>query len=202
MPTRSRAERDAAGRPPTVAEQARRQQLVEATIGVIARHGYAGCSLQRIADAAGITKAAVIYHVATKDALIASAYEAVLAQLIGAVGAAVDAAPTPAAAVDAYVAGMAHHLVAHPEHLRMMVETLAETTPGAPSSASRWQPLAGLVIAAQRSGEFRPDLDPRTTALVVGGGLDAVLVEHLSDPTYDVARAIVALRELVRSFAS
>jgi TetR/AcrR family transcriptional regulator len=54
------------GRTPTFTERARRTQLVEVTVGGVAAYGYAGCSLQRITDAASITKAAVIYF-ATKD---------------------------------------------------------------------------------------------------------------------------------------
>jgi TetR/AcrR family transcriptional regulator len=202
MPTRSRAERDAAGRQPTAAEQARRQQLIEVTIAVIARYGYAGCSLQRIADAAGITKAAVIYHVATKDAVITAAYQTVLAQLVEAVGTEVDAAPTPGAAVYAYASAMATYFTSHPDHLRLMVETLGETNPGVPSSPARWQPLAALIAAAQDSGEFQRDRDPRTLAVIIGGGTDAIVVEHLSDPDYDVLRASTVLQDLVRSLAT
>ena len=52
----------------TFTERARRQQLIGVTIEQVAQRGFAGASLARIAEAAGITKAAVLYHFGSKDA--------------------------------------------------------------------------------------------------------------------------------------
>ena len=81
-----------ADREPTPTERVRREQLIDVTIDLIAANGYQGTSLAGIAAAAGITKAAVLYHFTAKDALVRAAHETVLAALDREVAAAVDAA--------------------------------------------------------------------------------------------------------------
>jgi AcrR family transcriptional regulator len=46
-----------------------------------ARDGYAGTSLQKIADAAGLSKSAVLYHFTSKQALLEAAIEPAVAAL-------------------------------------------------------------------------------------------------------------------------
>lgn len=104
----------------TFTEQARREQLLRVTVEQAASRGIAGASLARIAEAAGITKAAVLYHFTSKDALIAAAHVHVLDSLVAAVGAAVDAADT-ADRPTAYVRAMITHLRDHPAHTGMLV---------------------------------------------------------------------------------
>ncbi|MFI6688996.1 TetR family transcriptional regulator [Streptomyces sp. NPDC050485] len=55
----------------TFTEQAGRRQLIEATIDSIATRGYPATSLAAIAEQAGVSKAAVLYHYASKDQLSA-----------------------------------------------------------------------------------------------------------------------------------
>ncbi|MCK9921199.1 TetR/AcrR family transcriptional regulator [Frankia sp. AgPm24] len=51
----------------TFTEQARRRQLIECTIDLVSTRDYAATSLSAIAEAVGISKAAVLYHFASKD---------------------------------------------------------------------------------------------------------------------------------------
>ncbi|MBG0563992.1 TetR/AcrR family transcriptional regulator [Actinoplanes aureus] len=198
MPNTPRAARDA--RPLTFTEQARRAQFVGLTIRVIAEHGYAGCSLQRIADAAGVTKAAVLYHFASKAALVRAAYEEVIGQLTADVGALVEQAAGPAQAVEAYVRGLTGHLAAHPDHVRVIVEALDGDTAitDRPASPSRWQALAALIEAAKESGAYRRDIDSRVLAIVLGGAIDGLIAESLQDTAFDVVAAADALVDLLR----
>jgi AcrR family transcriptional regulator len=53
-------------------EQARRRQIVQAAIDVIAERGYAGASLEQIALKAGISRGLISYHFAGRDDLIAA----------------------------------------------------------------------------------------------------------------------------------
>jgi AcrR family transcriptional regulator len=183
-------------RGPTFTEQARRAQLIAVTIDVIARHGHHQCSLQRIADAAGITKAAVLYHFAGKDAVIRAAYASVIAALTERVGAAVEAAATPAAAVEAYLRAMLDHMADHPAHVRVLVAALDERNDTGIEdrrSPARWQPLAALIDAAVTSGEYREDVDSRVLAIILGGAVDAVVAEGLDDPAFDLTTAATAV---------
>lgn len=189
--------RRAADRPLTFIEQARRAQLIAVTIDLIARHGYAQCSLQRIADAAGVTKAAVIYHFASKAAVVRAAYESVIGALTAAVGAGVAAAPTPAAAVEAYVTTIVGHLAANPTHVRVIVEAIAEDETDVadrPDSPQRWQGLADLIAAAHGS-----DVDARTLAIVVNGAIDGIVAEWLRDPGFDLPAATDVIVRTIRA---
>ena len=46
---------------------------------LISRHGFAGTSLQMIADELGFTKAAIYYHFRTRDQLLIALMEPMLA---------------------------------------------------------------------------------------------------------------------------
>ena len=46
----------------TFTRRARKAQIIEMTIELVAEKGYAGTTLSGIAERSGITKAAVLYH--------------------------------------------------------------------------------------------------------------------------------------------
>ncbi|BBX89389.1 TetR/AcrR family transcriptional regulator [Mycolicibacterium boenickei] len=60
---------------------ATRERLVEAAVRLITRHGFAGTSLQMIADELGFTKAAIYYHFRTREQLLSAVVEPFLARL-------------------------------------------------------------------------------------------------------------------------
>lgn len=172
----------------TFVEQARRRQIVEGTIALLADEGFAGASLSAIAKRVGLSKAAVLYHFATKDEVLAETVAHVLGALVEEVGGAVDAAgPDPAAMLLAYLRGFRAHLRAHRSHVRVLIE--AGPAGGAdPASPSRGQDVAVMIRAGQEAGTFRTG-DPRTLAVIVNGALDAVVGEWLADPDYDLDAA-------------
>jgi TetR/AcrR family transcriptional regulator len=181
----------------TFVGRARREQLVSVTIDLVAEHGYEGCSLQRIADAAGLSKPAVVYHFRSKDAVVRAAHDQVLDVLVTHVGGAVAAAGSAAGAVEAYATEMVRHLVAHPSHIRMLVEGARLRTA---TREERWGPLAGLVRAARDAGDYRSDVDPRAIAVILGGAIDGVISELMSDPAFDTAPSVTTLRDLLGAF--
>ena len=63
-------------------------RVIEAALALFAEHGISGTSLQMIADAIGVTKAAVYHQYHTKDELILAVAQVVLARLEAAVTAA------------------------------------------------------------------------------------------------------------------
>jgi TetR/AcrR family transcriptional regulator len=178
----------------TLIERARRAQLIEVTIELVADRGYAGASLAAIAERAGITKAAVLYHFPTKAAVVRAAHEHVLTALVADVAAAVEAADT-ANRPAAYVRSMVGHLREHPRHTRMIIEAMVHDD-GDHDPAARWRPLAQLIDAA-RLARGGGDIDTRTTAIIVGGGIDAIVAEQLHDPDYDTAAAAEHLIEML-----
>src|SRR5690349_24153257 len=57
-----------------------RERLVEAAVRLFTRHGFAGTSLQMIADELGFTKAAIYYHFRTREQLLTAALDPILEQ--------------------------------------------------------------------------------------------------------------------------
>jgi AcrR family transcriptional regulator len=63
-------------------------RVIEAALALFAEHGISGTSLQMIADAMGVTKAAVYHQYNTKDGIVLAVAQVVLARLEAAVTAA------------------------------------------------------------------------------------------------------------------
>ncbi|HLS25998.1 MAG TPA: TetR/AcrR family transcriptional regulator, partial [Beutenbergiaceae bacterium] len=130
--------------------------------------------------------------------LIRAAYQHVLGALVKHVGAAVEEAG-PARGPEAYIREMIGHLRRHPSHTRMIIEAIThEDEQPDQDPAVRWQALAG-VLAEAREANGLPPTDQRTAALVIGGAIDALVAEHLRDPSFETAAAAEELIELVGS---
>jgi AcrR family transcriptional regulator len=78
------------------------ERIIDAALDLFAEHGVGGTSLQMIADAIGVTKAAVYHQFKTKDEIVVAVAEAELARVQAAIDAA-EAEPTPAQARDTLV---------------------------------------------------------------------------------------------------
>ena len=74
--------------PSPASPSAAQSRVIEAALVLFAEHGISGTSLQMIADAIGVTKAAVYHQYNTKDEIVLAVAEAVLAGLEAAVSAA------------------------------------------------------------------------------------------------------------------
>lgn len=73
---------------PSASYTAAQMRIIEAALGLFAEHGIGGTSLQMIAEAIGVTKAAVYHQYNTKDEIVLAAAEVVLAGLQAALTAA------------------------------------------------------------------------------------------------------------------
>ncbi|MGV0743302.1 TetR/AcrR family transcriptional regulator [Mycolicibacterium sp. XJ870] len=65
----------------TMTEESTRARLVDAAVTLFTKNGFAGTSLQMIADELGFTKAAIYYHFRTREQLLTAVVEPILAQL-------------------------------------------------------------------------------------------------------------------------
>jgi AcrR family transcriptional regulator len=109
-------------------------RIALAAIELFAAHGVSGTSLQMIADAIGVTKAAVYHQFKTKEAIVVAAVEVELGQLEGAL----DAAEAPDHDGDALSALLARvielaverrRVVSTLQHDPVIVRLLAEQEP-------------------------------------------------------------------------
>jgi TetR/AcrR family transcriptional regulator len=179
----------------TFTEEARRRQIVDRTIELVAERGPAAASLSAIAARAGISKAAVLYHFASKDAVLDATMSHVLASYVAAVGERVDAADGPDGMLVAYVRGTLAYMRDHPAHVRVLVEGLVRD-PDVAAQPSRWQSVAGILAQGQESGVFRA-FDTRALALMINGALDAVVAEWIAAPDLDLDTAAAELETAV-----
>jgi AcrR family transcriptional regulator len=74
----------------TAKGDARARLIINATLRCLARDGYAGASIQRIADEAGIPKRSVLYYYGTRDQLFAHVVSELVARIVAQIRTAVD----------------------------------------------------------------------------------------------------------------
>jgi AcrR family transcriptional regulator len=136
---------------------ARRQELVDATIAAVGRHG-AGVGMEEIAAEAGTSKTVVYRHFADRAELYVAVCNRVASQLLPKLRGAVESSSHPremvAAAIDAYL----EFLEADPELYRFVVhqQTLDRPADGDPvdtlSDLVGEQASAAIAVALQQAG--------------------------------------------------
>jgi AcrR family transcriptional regulator len=110
----------AAAEPAASGYRAAQQRIVDAAVPLFAEHGVGGTSLQMIADAIGVTKAAVYHQFKTKDEIVLAVAQAELARVEEAVVAA-EAEPDPDRARAVLVARMVDLAVARRRMESMLI---------------------------------------------------------------------------------
>jgi AcrR family transcriptional regulator len=167
--------------------------LTDVALSVFARKGFDGASMDDVAAAAGVTKAAIYHHVAGKETLLERGLVRALDALFAILeepGAATGAALERVRYVVRRVALITPELL--PE--LSVLFRVRGNSPVERSAIERRREfdriVADLIAQAQREGAIRADLDPRLAARLVfgmsnsvvewyrpGGGIDA---EHLA----------------------
>ena len=185
----------------TFTEQARRQQIVEHAIEVIAAHGFGQASIARIAEQVGVAKSVVLYHFATKDELVGAIVAHVMTGGVTAMVPALVAEPTAAGKLAAYIRANCAYLDAHRTESVAMFEitTSFRTADGLrldqaaarsveadppPGDAALLDPLHIFELGVG-NGEFA-DLSPPFMKNALRAALDGAVSELARDPQYDV----------------
>ena len=165
--------------PRTAISQARRRTLIDATIEVVADQGLAGASVAKIADEAGMSKPAVLYHVTSRDVLVEEAVSEVLEEYGARVAQSIEAPGDPRARLFAYVEDTLRYLWARPTHLRVVVEVAYHEPSRRGGRAGRVSDVTGLIESGNAAGVLAASDAPMTAAAIIGA-LDALLVHGLS----------------------
>jgi AcrR family transcriptional regulator len=137
--------------------RARRQQLVDATVAAVAKHG-AGVGMDEIAAEAGTSKTVVYRHFADRAELYIAVCNRVAAQLLPKLRAAIESSDRPrdmvAAAIEAYLA----FVEADPELYRFVVHPQTLDRPAGSDPLSSLSDLVGeqaaavIAVALQQAG--------------------------------------------------
>jgi AcrR family transcriptional regulator len=189
-------------RPRTFIEQARRRQIIDGAIDVLARDGYGAASLAAIAEEIGVSKGVISYHFAGKDELLRAVVADVLAEASGEMGPQVQAASGYADALDRYITSnldfigsRRHKILALTEIFNNMRPSEGHSHPYAEGHRAAVAALAGLLHAGQQAGEFG-EFRAEYAAVALRAAIDAVGDLLRDNPGMDVREYGTALAGL------
>lgn len=154
---------------------ARRDQIVAATITVLAERGYAATSYDAICEAAGLSsKRLISYHFTTKEELLAEVLRRATADAAETMRPAIEAADGLPEKLAAYIRSNVEFIAARPDRVRAVQQIVfgGAQVPSeeADSAVSR---LVALFEAGQQAGVFRR-FDSALMAITVRAAIDAV----------------------------
>lgn len=162
------------GRSGTARRELVENELFEQATRLFAERGFAGTSLQDIADALGITRPALYYYVKSKDELLARLVTEVTDGPLNELNELVAREGTdPVATLRGVVAVIVGRRTSQPARFRLLIRSEAElpdelTTAYADSRRAVLKVIAGVIDDGVRAGVFRP-VDARVAALGVLG---------------------------------
>ncbi|WP_020014930.1 TetR/AcrR family transcriptional regulator [Promicromonospora sukumoe] len=185
---------------PSFTTTARRAQIVEAAVRVIAREGLSKASFGRIATEAGLSSPGMIsYHFADKDELLTVLTDTVLGDCLAAIDAAVAAAGSPDQGLAAYLRGFVHWQDTHRDGVGALWRLSAGwKRPGEPAAfdeALLREPLLRVLRAAHAAGALRP-VPLEQTAHAILCAVEGYQQALQDDPELDADQFAAALVDL------
>ncbi|UBU15648.1 TetR/AcrR family transcriptional regulator [Nonomuraea gerenzanensis] len=176
----------------TFIEEARRAQIIECAIDVLAEHGYLHTTLAKIAKRAKISTGVISYHFGGKDQLIQAVVADVAKLATDLMIPRILAQPTATEGLRAYIESNLEFMRLHRKPLLALVQIVThavgeDTRPGPYDRQAdvAITDLEKLLDWGRRSGEFR-DFDLRSMAIAIRGAIDAVPGRLLNDPDFDL----------------
>src|SRR6516162_7488793 len=200
-----RSETNPTGQQPgrTFTETARRAQIVAATIDTIAELGYGQASLARIAETAGTSKGVIIYHFGGEDELMRELVAEVVAGGVAYMEPWIDAEPTGAGKLRAYIESNLAFIREHRNHMVAIVEIVLNARAADGSRLYDFSvqdegvaALQQLLAYFQGTGEFRAGFDPHVMAMAIRASINAVPAQLTRHPALDVGHHAHELADL------
>ncbi|MHB8658056.1 MAG: TetR/AcrR family transcriptional regulator [Solirubrobacteraceae bacterium] len=171
--------------------------VLEATIACLGQHGYAGTSLQRVADLAGVQKRMVLYYFDSRERLIAEAFLRLANRFLDELARVVEGDGEPAELLDALFDSVLAHLDDQPL-ITAYLGLVAESA-GVPSLREPLAEIRRRVIELGNRATDRFEAAGRQltmqrellvmTAAIAANGLGLELLQHGRTPALDRAIA-------------
>ena len=186
-------------------ESARRAQIVQCAIEVIATMGYVQASVAQIAKKAGISKGVVTYHFRSKDEIMQQIVSDLYEAGDSFVKPYLKAESTAAGTLRAYIKSNLEFMKAYQQHVIAVTEivTSARTNEGKPlinpNTDSILEFLVQLLLRGSKDGEFREfsKFSARVMATMIRFAIDGISFLLKSDPDIDLA---AIADELIKTF--
>lgn len=176
----------------TFTHVARRAQLIDCAISVLAESGYQATSLAAIASRAGISKGVVLYHFAGKDQLLGEVVGEIYTAAGAAIAARVAQAHDPSAQLRAYIEANLRYVGENPHHIRALMEVVSNARDrngrllfSPQGSDPLVDHVAQLLQSGQASGHFR-SFDAHALAVIIRGLIDTASARLVYDPAFDL----------------
>jgi AcrR family transcriptional regulator len=179
---------------------ARRQEILDSAIEVFAQRGADRTSLRSIAEAVGVTHAALIHHFGSLERLLVEVYEESVRRLDREAPIAPDVSPVEIMRLSAQrnrgVPGMVQL------YTTLVATALEDGHPAATTFAtdrfaSARTSLAERIRARQADGRIRSDLDADEVAALVIAASDGLQTQWLLDPSVDQVGTLAMLDRLL-----
>lgn len=174
--------------------QRRRQEILEASFGLVARHGAGSVTHRAVADEAGVPLAATTYYFASKDELLRETLEyAARRELEGyehdPSWLAAQRATTPAELAETLAVGALAYLD-HPDtlaHYEVFLAAGRESSLAETADAWTAANVEMLEPVLARLGSPLPAIDAR----IVTAMIDGLVLEQLAGPRPDFAQSVL-----------
>ncbi|MBH1934905.1 TetR/AcrR family transcriptional regulator [Streptomyces sp. AV19] len=174
-------------------EQARRAQIIDAAVEVLAERGFAKASLAQIAQRAGISKGVISYHFAGKEELLARLVDHVYGRMGAFMEPRMAVQPDSGERLRIYIESLAAYMRDHRAQLTALGEVFHNVRDeegmlryGVATSEGLYAFLEGTFREGQESGVFRP-FDVRVMAVSLQAGVDAMFEYWGVHPEHDLA---------------
>jgi AcrR family transcriptional regulator len=187
------------GRPATFTQAARRAQVIECAIEVIAEVGWAQTSIRKVADRVGVAMSAVLYHFGSKDNLVEAIIEQMYRVALAAIVPVVDAESGAVDKLNAHIRATVSYYDSHRTYLAALSQLASSYQPSDGRSFTELglssvsaEELAALDVspilrAGQADGEFG-DFPVDSAATALSGACNAVVLKLMQDPSFDAHR--------------
>lgn len=157
-----------------------RQRILDAAAKVFREQGYANARLSDIAEGAGIQTGSLYYHFDGREDLVAEILHLGIERAWDHVRAAVDALPADATPIDRLRTAIRAHTTAVLEisdYSSAQARIVGQVPPDVLQGHMADQRAFGaywneLIVAAQRAGQLRADVDPFVTRMLILGALN------------------------------
>lgn len=190
---------ESAGKDRSFTAQARRAQIVAATIETIAEFGYAQTSFGRIAEKANLSSTRLIsYHFAGKQELMAQVAADLYQDIAEFMTERLSGQRSAAGALRGYIEGNIEYVATHRNQMKALLDIFLSgvLSDGEPATALvSVGPVEQILRDGQAAGEFR-DFDPMIVAACVQRGIDAVPMLLETRPDLDLAACAAEMATL------
>lgn len=188
--------RSTPGQRGTFTEDARRAQIVDCAIEVIAELGYGATSIRKIADRVGVAMSVVLYHFGNKDDLVAAVVERGYRTLLEVMVPAVDAEGSPVGKVHAFIRTYVDYMAANRTLLLAVSEIgsnfrsreglrLDQVPLNADIQAALAQVDLGALVGGLGRREKLAGVPVTSIAIALRGAVDGSVAQLMRDPDFD-----------------